>query len=157
MNQSFKLGLAGGSLIVALLIGRFGPYYSMVTFATTSANMMLRQVGLTMFLAAVGLSVGDGFVNTIINGGYMWVVYGVLITVIPLLVVGLIAYKGMKINFFKVVGLLIGAMTGAPALGYAESLSSHNDQASVVYATVYPLTMFLRVMGGQLLVLLFCS
>ena len=157
MNQSFKLGLAGGSLIVALLIGRFGPYYSMVTFATTSANMMLRQVGLTMFLAAVGLSVGDGFVNTIINGGYMWVVYGVLITVIPLLVVGLIAYKGMKINFFKVVGLLIGAMTGAPALGYAERLSSHNDQASVVYATVYPLTMFLRVMVGQLLVLIFCS
>ena len=155
MNQSFKLGLAGGSLIVALLIGRFGPYYNMVTFATTSANMMLRQVGLTMFLAAVGLSVGDGFVNTIINGGYMWVVYGVLITVIPLLVVGLIAYKGMKINFFKVVGLLIGAMTGAPALGYAESLSSHNDQASVVYATVYPLTMFLRVLTGQLMILLF--
>ena len=156
MNQSFKLGLAGGSLIVALLIGRFGPYYSMVTFATTSANMMLRQVGLTLFLAAVGLSVGDGFVNTILNGGYMWVVYGVLITMIPLVVVGLIAYKGMKINFFKVVGLLIGAMTGAPALGYAESLSSHNDQASVVYATVYPLTMFLRVMGGQLLILFFC-
>ena len=156
MNQSFKLGLAGGSLIVALLIGRFGPYYSMVTFATTSANMMLRQVGLTLFLAAVGLSVGDGFVNTILNGGYMWVVYGVLITMIPLVVVGLIAYKGMQINFFKVVGLLIGAMTGAPALGYAESLSSHNDQASVVYATVYPLTMFLRVMGGQLLILFFC-
>ena len=156
MNQSFKLGLAGGSLIVALLIGRFGPYYSMVTFATTSANMMLRQVGLTLFLAAVGLSVGDGFVNTILNGGYMWVVYGVLITMIPLVVVGFIAYKGMKINFFKVVGLLIGAMTGAPALGYAESLSSHNDQASVVYATVYPLTMFLRVMGGQLLILFFC-
>ena len=86
----------------------------------------------------------------------MWVVYGVLITVIPLVVVGLIAYKGMQINFFKVVGLLIGAMTGAPALGYAERLSSHNDQASVVYATVYPLTMFLRVMGGQLLVLFFC-
>ena len=156
MNQSFKLGLAGGSLIVALLIGRFGPYYSMVTFATTSANMMLRQVGLTLFLAAVGLSVGDGFVNTILDGGYMWVVYGVLITMIPLVVVGLIAYKGMQINFFKVVGLLIGAMTGAPALGYAESLSSHNDQASVVYATVYPLTMFLRVMGGQLLILFFC-
>lgn len=156
MNQSFKIGLAGGSLIVALLIGRFGPYYSMVTFATTSANMMLRQVGLTLFLAAVGLSVGDGFINTILDGGYMWVVYGVLITMIPLLVVGLIAYKGMKINFFKVVGLLIGSMTGAPALGYAESLSSHNDQASVIYATVYPITMFLRVMAGQLLVLLFC-
>ena len=157
MNQSFKLGLAGGSLIVALLIGRFGPYYNMVTFATTSANMMLRQVGLTLFLAAVGLSVGDGFVSTIIGGGYMWVIYGALITMLPLVVVGFIAYKGMKINFFKVVGLLIGAMTGAPALGYAESLSSHNDQASVTYATVYPLTMFLRVMAGQLLVVFFCS
>lgn len=157
MNQSFKLGLAGGSLIVALLIGRFGPYYNMVTFATTSANMMLRQVGLTLFLAAVGLSVGDGFVSTILEGGYMWVIYGILITMIPLLVIGFIAYKVMKINYFKMVGLLIGAMTGAPALGYAESLSSHNDQASVTYATVYPLTMFLRVMAGQLLVLFFCS
>lgn len=157
MNQTFKLGLAGGSLIVALLIGRFGPYYNMVTFATTSANMMLRQVGLTLFLAAVGLSVGDGFVSTIIDGGYMWVLYGVLITMIPLLAIGFLAYKVMKINYFKVVGILIGSMTGAPALGYAQSLSDHNDQASVIYATVYPLTMFLRVMMGQLLVVFFCS
>lgn len=156
MNQSFKLGLAGGSLIVALLIGRFGPYYNMVTFATTSANMMLRQVGLTLFLAAVGLSVGDGFVSTIIDGGYMWVLYGFLITVVPLVLIGFLAYKVMKINYFKVVGLLIGAMTGAPALGYAQSLSDKNDQASVCYATVYPLTMFLRVMVGQLLILFFC-
>ena len=157
MNLTFKLGLAGGSLIIALLIGRFGPYYNMVTFATTSANMMLRQVGLTLFLAAVGLSVGDGFVNTIINGGYMWVLYGFLITIIPLLVIGFIAYNVLKINYFKVVGLLIGAMTGAPALGYAQGLSDKNDQASVCYATVYPLTMFLRVMAGQLLIVLFCS
>ena len=157
MNLTFKLGLAGGSLIVALLIGRFGPYYNMVTFATTSANMMLRQVGLTLFLAAVGVSVGDGFVNTIIDGGYMWVLYGFLITIIPLLVVGFIAYNVLKINYFKVVGLLIGAMTGAPALGYAQGLSDKNDQASVCYATVYPLTMFLRVMAGQLLIVLFCS
>ena len=156
MNQSFKLGLAGGSLIVALLIGRFGPYYNMVTFATTSANMMLRQVGLTLFLAAVGLSVGDGFISTIIDGGYMWVLYGFLITVVPLVLIGFLAYKVMKINYFKVVGLLIGAMTGAPALGYAQGLSDKNDQASVCYATVYPLTMFLRVMVGQLLILFFC-
>ena len=156
MNQSFKLGLAGGSLIVALLIGRFGPYYNMVTFATTSANMMLRQVGLTLFLAAVGLSVGDGFVSTIIDGGYMWVLYGVIITMIPLVTIGFIAYKVLKINYFKVIGLLIGSMTGAPALGYAQSLSDKNDQASVCYATVYPLTMFLRVMAGQLLILFFC-
>lgn len=157
MNQTFKLGLAGGSLIVALLIGRFGPYYNMVTFATTSANMMLRQVGLTLFLAAVGLSVGDGFIATIMDGGYMWVLYGVIITMLPLLVVGFVAYKLMHINYFKVVGLLIGAMTGAPALGYAQSLSDRNDQASVCYATVYPLTMFLRVMAGQLLIVFFCS
>ena len=157
MNLTFKLGLAGGSLIIALLIGRFGPYYNMVTFATTSANMMLRQVGLTLFLAAVGLSVGDGFVNTIINGGYMWVLYGFLITIIPLLVVGFIAYNVLKINYFKVVGLLIGTMTGAPALGYAQGLSDKNDQASVCYATAYPLTMLLRGMAGQLLIVLFCS
>jgi putative transport protein len=157
MDLTFKLGLAGGSLIVALLIGRFGPYYNMVTFATTSANMMLRQVGLTMFLASVGLTVGQGFVTTLLDGGYMWVLYGVLITVIPLLVMGLIAYRVLKINYFKVVGLLIGSMTGAPALGYAQSLSDNNDQASVCYATVYPLTMFLRVMAGQLLIVFFCS
>ena len=157
MDLSFKLGLAGGSLIVALLIGRFGPYYNMVTFATTSANMMLRQVGLTLFLAAVGLSVGDGFVSTILDGGYMWVLYGVLITMLPLLIMGFIAYRVMKINYFKVVGLLIGSMTGAPALGYAHSLSDKNDQAAVCYATVYPLTMFLRVMAGQLLIVFFCS
>ena len=157
MNLTFKLGLAGGSLIVALLIGRFGPYYNMVTFATTSANMMLRQVGLTLFLASVGLSVGDGFVSTILDGGYMWVLYGFLITIIPLVLVGFIAFKVLHINYFKVVGLLIGAMTGAPALGYAQSLSDKNDQASVCYATVYPLTMFLRVMAGQLLIVLFCS
>ena len=157
MNITFKLGLAGGSLIVALLIGRFGPYYNMVTFATTSANMMLRQVGLTLFLAAVGLSVGDGFISTILEGGYMWVLYGLLITMIPLVVIGFLAYKVLHINYFKVVGLLIGSMTGAPALGYAQSLSDKNDQASVCYATVYPLTMFLRVMAGQLLIVLFCS
>lgn len=156
MSQPFRLGLAGGSLIVAILIGRFGPYYNMVTFATTSANMMLRQVGLTLFLAAVGLSVGEQFIPTIVGGGYMWVLYGFLITLIPLLVVGCIAYKVMHINYFRVVGLLTGAMTGAPALAYAQGLSDDNDEAAVTYATVYPLTMFLRVMAGQVLVLAFC-
>ena len=157
MSQPFKLGLAGGSLIVAILIGRFGPYYNMVTFATTSANMMLRQVGLTLFLAAVGLSIGGKFIPTIVAGGYMWILYGFLITIIPLLIVGCIAYKVMHINYFRVVGLLTGAMTGAPALAYAQSLSDDNDEASVTYATVYPLTMFLRVMAGQLLVVFFCG
>lgn len=157
MSQPFKLGLAGGSLIVAILIGRFGPYYNMVTFSTTSANMMLRQVGLTLFLAAVGLSVGEKFIPTIVAGGYMWILYGFLITIIPLLIVGCIAYKAMHINYFRVVGLLTGAMTGAPALAYAQSLSDDNDEASVTYATVYPLTMFLRVMAGQLLIVFFCG
>mgnify|MGYP000346298526 FL=1 len=144
-------------MIVAILIGRFGPYYNMVTFSTTSANMMLRQVGLTLFLAAVGLSVGEHFIPTIMAGGYMWILYGFLITIIPLLIIGCIAYKGMHINYFRVVGLLTGAMTGAPALAYAQSMSDDNDQASVTYATVYPLTMFLRVMAGQLLVVFFCG
>lgn len=157
LNQTFRLGLAGGSLIVALLIGRFGPYYNMVTFATTSANMMLRQVGLTLFLAALGLEAGEHFVDTIMQGGYMWILYGFIITMVPLLIVGFVAYKGLHINYFKVMGLLAGAMTAAPALAYAESLSGRNDQASVAYATVYPFTTFLRVMAAQLLIIFFCS
>lgn len=157
MGQTFKLGLVGGSLIVAILIGHYGPYYNMVTFSTTSANMMLRQVGLTLFLAALGLSVGEGFVPTVMNGGYMWIGYGFLMTIIPLLIVGLIAYKGLKMNFFNVIGLLIGSMTSAMTLPYAQSLSTENNQASVCYATVYPFTTFLRVMAAQLLVLIFCS
>ena len=157
LSQTFRLGLAGGTLIVALLIGRFGPYYNMVTFATTSANMMLRQVGLTLFLAALGLEAGEHFVPTIMAGGYMWVLYGFIITMVPLLVIGAIAYKGMHLNYFKVMGLLAGAMTAAPALAYAESMSSKNDQASVCYATVYPFTTFLRVMAAQLLIIFFCG
>ncbi|MBR0064770.1 MAG: putative transporter [Paludibacteraceae bacterium] len=157
MGTTFKLGLVGGSLIVALLIGHYGPYYNMVTFSTTSANMMLRQVGLTLFLAALGLSVGEGFVPTLVNGGYLWIGYGFIITIVPLLTIGILAYKWLHVNYFKVTGLLIGAMTSAMALPYAQSLSNENNQASVCYATVYPFTTFLRVMAGQLLVLLFCS
>ena len=142
---------------MALLIGRFGPYYNMVTFATTSANMMLRQVGLTLFLAALGLEAGEQFVPTILSGGYMWVLYGFIITMVPLLIVGSIAYKALKMNYFKVIGLLAGAMTAAPALAYAESFADDNDQASVCYATVYPLTTFLRVMAAQLLIIFFCG
>lgn len=157
MGTTFKLGLVGGSLIVAILIGHYGPYYNMVTFSTTSANMMLRQVGLTLFLAALGLSVGENFVPTLVNGGYLWIGYGFIITIVPLVLVGGIAYKWLQVNFFNVVGLLIGSMTSAMALPYAQSLSSENNQASVCYATVYPFTTFLRVMAAQLLVLIFCS
>ena len=157
LGTTFKLGLAGGSLIVAILIGHYGPYYNMVTFSTTSANMMLRQVGLTLFLAALGLSVGENFVPTVVNGGYLWIGYGFLITLIPLVIIGVIAYKLLHINYFNVVGLMIGSMTSAMSLPYAQSLSNENNQASICYATVYPFTTFLRVMAAQLLVLIFCS
>ena len=157
VGQTFKLGLVGGSLIVAILIGHYGPYYNMVTFSTTSANMMLRQVGLTLFLAALGLSVGETFVPTLVNGGYLWIGYGFIITIVPLYLVGLIAYKVLHVNYFNVVGLMIGSMTSAMALPYAQSLSADNNQAAVCYATVYPFTTFLRVMAGQLVVLIFCS
>lgn len=157
MGTTFKLGLVGGSLIVAILIGHYGPYYNMVTFSTTSANMMLRQVGLTLFLAALGLSAGENFVPTVVNGGYMWIGYGFLITIIPLLIVGAIAYKWLHMNYFNVVGLMVGSMTCAMALPYAQSLSNENNQAAVCYATLAPFTTFLRVMAGQLIVLIFCS
>ena len=157
MGTTFKLGLVGGSLIVAILIGHYGPYYNMVTFSTTSANMMLRQVGLTLFLAALGLSVGENFVPTLVNGGYMWIGYGFLITLIPLLVVGGIAYKWLHMNYFNVVGLMVGSMTCAMALPYAQSLSNENNQASVCYATISPFVTFLRVLAGELIVLCFCS
>lgn len=157
MGTTFKLGLVGGSLIVAILIGHYGPYYNMVTFSTTSANMMLRQVGLTLFLAALGLSVGEDFVPTVVNGGYLWIGYGFLITIIPLLIVGAIAYKWLHMNYFNVVGLMVGSMTCAMALPYAQSLSNENNQAAICYATLSPFTTFLRVMAAQLLILIFCS
>lgn len=156
LSQPFKLGLAGGSLIVALLMGRFGPSYRMVTFATTSANMMLREVGLSLFLGAVGLGAGSTFVPAILSGGYMWILYGLVITLVPLIVVGMIAYKVLGVNYYTLMGLIAGSTTDPPALAYAMSQSPNNDQASVAYATVYPLTMFLRVMAGQLMVLLLC-
>lgn len=155
LSQAFKLGLAGGSLIVAILIGRYGPYYHMVTFATTSANKMIREIGISLFLAAVGLGAGESFVETVVNGGYMWILYGVIITLVPLLLVGVVARKFMKLNYYTLMGLIAGSTTDPPALAYAMSVSSSNDQASVSYATVYPLTMFLRVMMAQLMILLF--
>ena len=117
----------------------------------------LPALNLTLFLAALGLSVGEEFVPTVVNGGYLWIGYGFLITVVPLLVVGAIAYKGLHINYFKVMGLLIGSMTSAMALPYAQSLSNENNQAAVCYATVYPFTTFLRVMCAEFLVLIFCA
>lgn len=150
--QPIKLGLAGGPLIVSILISRFGPKYKLVTYTTMSANLMLREVGIALFLACVGLGAGEGFVETVADGGYLWVGYGILITLIPLLVVGMFARWVLKINFFSLTGLMAGSMTDPPALAYANE-SSGNDVPSVSYATVYPLTMFLRVLSAQLLIL----
>ncbi len=156
LSQPFKLGLAGGSLIIAILIGRFGPLYRLVTFATTSANKMIREIGISLFLAAVGLGAGESFFSTIVEGGYMWILYGVIITVLPILLMGIIGRLWMKLDYFTLAGLIAGSTTDPPALAYAGSLSQENEKASVAYATVYPLTMFLRVMSAQLIILLAC-
>ncbi|MGN0187013.1 MAG: putative transporter [Paludibacteraceae bacterium] len=156
VSHSFKLGLAGGSLIVALLIAYFGPYYKMVTFTTSSANMMLREIGISLFLAAVGLGAGASFVPSIVAGGYMWLVYGIIITLVPILIMEIVARKVLHLNYFTIMGLVAGATTDPPALAYATELAAGNDQASVAYATVYPLTMFLRVLVAQLMILALC-
>ena len=151
--QPVKLGLAGGPLIIAILLGRFGPHFGLVTYTTMSANLMLREIGLAMFLAAVGIGAGDGFIDAIVGGGYKWIGYGVIITVLPLIVVALIARLKFKINYYTLMGLMAGAMTDPPALGFASS-SSGNDMPAVSYATVYPVVMFLRVLTAQLLMLM---
>ena len=155
LGQPFKLGLAGGSLIVAILMGAFGPKYHLVTYTTTSANLMIREIGIALFLASVGFGAGKSFIPTLIGGGYVWIGYGVLITLLPLLIIGIIARKGLKLDYFTLMGLIAGSTTDPPALAYATSQSSVNDRAAVAYSTVYPLTMFLRVLTGQLMILLF--
>lgn len=151
-----KLGLAGGPLIVAILVARYGPNYKLVTFTTNSANMMIREIGISLFLAAVGLGAGEGFVSAIANGGYWWVLYGVIITMLPLLITGIIARMVCKIDYFSIMGLMSGAMTDPPALAYANSVAS-NERSAVAYATVYPLTMFLRIFTAQILTLIALS
>ena len=151
--QPVKLGLAGGPLIVAILIGRFGPHFKMVTYTTMSANLMLREIGLAMFLAAVGIGAGDGFVEAIVDGGYKWIGYGVIITVLPLIIVALLARLKFKVNYYTMMGLMSGAMTDPPALGFANQ-SSGNDMPAIGYATVYPVVMFLRVLTAQLMMLM---
>lgn len=151
--QPVKLGLAGGPLIIAILIGRFGPHFHLVTYTTMSANLMLREVGLAMFLAAVGIGAGDGFVDAIVGGGYKWIGYGVIITVLPLLIVGMFARLKLKMNYYTLMGLMAGSVTDPPALGYANATAG-NDMPAVGYATVYPVVMFLRVLTAQLLILM---
>ena len=153
--QPVKLGLAGGPLIVSILVSRFGYRYHLITYTTQSANHLLREIGITIFLACVGIGAGGGFVETILGGGYAWVAYGFLITILPLLIVGCIARKFFKVNYFTLMGLLAGSTTDPPALAYANATAG-NDAPAVGYATVYPLTMFLRVLAAQLLILLFC-
>lgn len=150
--QPVKLGLAGGPLIVAILIGRFGPHFRLTSYTTASANLMLREVGLAMFLASVGIGAGDGFIDTIMAGGYRWIGYGVIITVLPVMIVGLFARLYLKMNYYTLMGLIAGSTTNPPALGYANT-SSGNDMPAVGYATVYPVVMFLRVLIAQLLIL----
>ena len=153
--QPVKLGLAGGPLIVAILISIFGTKFKLVTYTTISANLMIREIGITLFLACVGIQAGEGFVHTIVHGGGLqWIGWGVVITLIPLLIVGIFARKIFRLNYFTLAGLIAGSTTDPPSLAYASSLTS-NDKPSVSYATVYPLTMFLRVMAAQLLVLMF--
>lgn len=152
--QPVKLGLAGGPLIVAILIGRYGPQYKMVTYTTISANLMLREVGISLFLAGVGLGAGENFVPTIVNGGYMWILYGALITVLPLLLAGLIGRLCFKLNYYTLIGVLSGSSTNPPALAFSSDQTA-TDAPAVGYATVYPLAMFLRVLMAQLLILIF--
>ena len=153
--QPVKLGLAGGPLVVAILISRFGYHYKLITYTTQSANLMLREIGITLFLACVGISAGDGFVDTIVNnGGFAWIGYGFIITFVPLMIIGCIGRYFCKVNYFTLMGLIAGSTTDPPALAYWNATAG-NDAPSVGYATVYPLTMFLRVLTAQLLILFF--
>ena len=155
MPMPVKLGLAGGPLIVAILIGRFGYKLKLITYTTQSANLMLREIGITLFLASVGLASGSQFVETVFtSNGLMWVGIGFLITVLPLLIIGIVGRKAVKLNYYTLIGLLAGSTTDPPALAYSSSIAP-NDQPAVAYSTVYPLTMFLRVIMAQLIILAF--
>ena len=148
MPTPVKLGLAGGPLVVAILIGRFGYKLHLVTYTTMSANLMLREIGIVLFLASVGIEAGANFVHTVVEGdGLLYVGYGFLITVIPLLIIGAIARLYYKVNYFTLMGLIAGSNTDPPALAYSNQ-ASNNDAPAVGYSTVYPLTMFLRILAG---------
>lgn len=152
-----KLGLAGGPLIVAILIGRFGYKLKLVTYTTMSANLMLREIGIALFLASVGVKAGANFVQTVVEGdGLLYVGCGFLITVIPLLIMGVVARLHYKMNYFMLMGLIAGSTTDPPALAYANQTANNNAPA-VGYSTVYPVTMFLRILTAQLLILILAS
>ncbi|MDE7128125.1 MAG: transporter, partial [Bacteroidales bacterium] len=150
--QAIKLGLAGGPLIIAILIGYFGPRFKVTTYTTTSANLMIREIGISIFLAAVGLGAGENFVSSIVNGGYWWILYGALITIIPTFVVAMAGRLVFRLNFYQICGLVSGACTNPPVLAFSQNAYG-TDYTSVNYATVYPLSMFMRVLVAQLLIL----
>jgi putative transport protein len=155
MSHPLKLGLAGGPLIIAILLSKYGHRFSLVSYTTASANLMLREIGIVLFLASVGIMSGEKFIPTLTSGdGFIWMGYGALITVLPLMVVGLYARIVSKRNYFEICGLLSGSMTDPPALAFANGLAQ-SEAPSVAYATVYPLVMFLRIFIAQLLILLF--
>lgn len=157
MPVPLKLGIAGGPLIIAILIGRYGYKIHLVTYTTTSANMMLREIGLVLFLASVGIKAGNGFWNTVVQGdGLLYVLTGFLITVIPILIVGPIARMRFKFNYFTIMGMIAGFYTDPPALAYANSVCS-KEAPAVGYSTVYPLSMFLRIFTAQTIVLFCCG
>ena len=151
--QPVKLGLAGGPLIIAILLGHFGPKLKITTYTTLSANMMIREIGINLFLAAVGLGAGENFVSSLVGGGYMWILYGALITIVPILVTMIVGRFVCKLNFFQICGLITGSTTNPPVLAFAQGAYDSN-YTSVNYATVYPLAMFMRVLVAQLLILI---
>lgn len=157
MPVPLKLGIAGGPLIIAILIGRFGYRMKLVTYTTTSANMMLREIGLVLFLASVGIKAGAGFWETVVAGdGLKYVYTGFLITVVPILIVGTIARLKYHFNYFTIMGMIAGTYTDPPALAYANA-SCTKEAPAVGYSTVYPLSMFLRILSAQVVVLFFCG
>ena len=157
MPVPMKLGIAGGPLIIAILIGRYGYKIHLVTYTTTSANMMLREIGLVLFLASVGIKAGANFFETVVQGnGVLYVLTGFLITIIPILIVGPIARLRYKFNYFTIMGMIAGTYTDPPALAYANSVCS-KEAPALGYSTVYPLSMFLRIFTAQIIVLFFCG
>lgn len=155
-GAGMKLGLAGGPLVVAIIIGAFGYRFGINTYTSTSANLMLREVGLLLFLSSVGIQAGAKFWNTILNGGVTYVWTGFLITIIPIIIMGFIARKFLKLNYFTLMGLIAGSNTDPPALAFANQ-TANNDAPAVGYSTVYPLSMFLRIIVAQLILLAFLA
>ncbi len=156
MSVPAKLGLAGGPLVVAILVGRFGFKLKLVAYTSNSASQMIRDVGLVLFLASVGIKAGGNFIETVMNGGLMYVLYGFIITIVPLIIMGIVARVHYKMNYNILMGLIAGATTDPPALAYSTQ-TANNDIPSIGYSTVYPLSMFLRIVTAQIIILLLCS